>query len=445
MQKIFAFVLVLVLIPTVCVADRSHDNIDGDCRNIVPAPDVNFEGQTLRDAPDIVDPKLRQINALVNESCFAAAANALAKFEKEHPTEFRASFVRARIFWIYDEKGLAKTLLHAAVEKNPDFASGYLLLGSMALGEMDYATASRMLSATENQSPTNLWLFIDKLVLEARTIPTRAVVQRLIKVAKDPQFPGNVRQSAAEEVKLHGDRVDPQDLDEIYRTEISFESSVPLDQKMVEYAAWLVERQERTEDARRILHSVKTDDKGVERRRQLLLAESYLFDALKIDPVQTQRNFALIEKAKNELGGDLGQIASHATLDPYLSRLKGFLSATEDVDVKNEFGETGLCRSMMAIFLDVEYVNGLLENLADPNQICSATKTPPLGMIVTRGDQTDKRILILKELLRSGADPNPKIFDGHEDIKMFCADQPVSCEETLPILQAAWATSPKNQ
>jgi len=432
------------LSPTICVADRSRDDIDGDCRNVLPAPDVNVDGRTLRDAPDIVDPKLRQINALVNENCFAAANAALDLFEAEHPAEFRTAFVRARILWIHSRPDDAKALLRASIEKNPDFASGYVLLGSMALmQDRDNATASKMLDAAEKRSPSSLWLFIDRLVLEARAAPSRDVAQRLIKVAKDSRFPGNVRQSAAQEVELLGDKVDPQEMDEIYRTQISFESSKPLDEKQTTYAAWLIERQDRTADGRRVLRSAKIDDEGIERRRKTLLAESYLFDALKIDPVQTPRNFALVEKAKKELDGDLGPIVEASALDPYLTELKGFFRAVENVDTPDYNGETGLCMSVMAINLDVGYVNELLENVADPNQMCPATEMTPLGMIATRGDQADKRILILKELLRRGADPNPKVH--RMDLKTFCKNQPVSCSEILPILQAAWATAPSTK
>ena len=440
MQQIFRLVLVLLFFPAICSADRSRDRIDQDCGNIVPAPDVTYNGQTLRDAPDISNPQLRQINALVSENCFSAAAKALETFESENPTEFRSTFVRARMLWIFDRENDAKALLRSTIEQHPDFASGYLLLGSMALPEYDHVTAGKMFSVVERLSPSSLWLFVGKLILQDRTNPNPETQNQLIQLVQNPLFPGNARESAADEIKLHGEaNFDARIVDRIYQTEIGFESRSPHALKVITYATWLIEHQGRTEDARKVLRGLKTDDQSYSQGKKLLLAESYLFDAARIDPKQTSRNFALVEKARSELDGDLGPIVRASALDPYLAPLKGFFEVVEIVDTPNEIGETGLCMSLQALVMDVELIQGMLENLADPNQSCG--ETTPVGLVVTRGDDPEKRKVILQDLLRRGADPNPSVYSNYEDLKTFCKNTPSKCEKVLPLLEAAWGAA----
>ena len=412
------------------------------CATVKVEPDVAFDGRKLREIADIADPTLRRINTLLTQRCFDEAQADIEAFVAAHPGDHRVTYAQARGAWMTGSPAEAETLLSETISKYPDFASAYILLAGLKLDHEQYAEVGPLLDKAERLSPSDLWLFVDRLRLAALTSPDRALVETMARVMRDKRFRRDVR---VDMFALILDNLqslaDAATIDAAHQTHIAIGYNSPED-SITSYAFWLIEDQQRTADAREWLEPLlKTRLRHPEVVHKLL-AESYLFDAARIDPVQTERNFALIEKARNEMGGSIDSLARDAALNPRFKPLQGFFAVVEDIDKPNELGETGLCTGLQALALDVPMIKSMLANLADPNQHCSGPNTTPVGVILMFGrSQTAERRELLKELLARGADPDPTVFNM--DAITFCK-QDGRCDALLDILQPAWDAAGKH-
>ena len=412
------------------------------CATVKVEPDVAFDGRKLREIADIADPTLRRINTLLTQRCFDEAQADIEAFVAAHPGDHRVTYVQARGAWMTGSPAEAETLLTETIAKYPDFASAYILLAGLKLDHEQYAEVGPLLDKAERLSPTDLWLFVDRLRLAALTSPDRALVETMARVMRDKRFRRDVRVHMSARILNDLQQLaDAATIDAAHQTHIAFgyESQ---EASITWYALWLVEDQQRTADAREWLEPLLKTQLRHSEVVHKLLAESYLFDAARIDPVQTERNFALIEKARNEMGGNIDDLARDAALDPRFKPLQGFFAVVENIDKPNELGETGLCTALQAIVLDVPMIKSMLANLADPNQLCSSVNTTPVGVILIHAQaQTAERAELLKDLLARGADPNPAVFN--EDAITFCKNNG-RCDALLDILQPEWDAAAKH-
>lgn len=409
------------------------------CAAVQPVPDIPFDGHKLREIADISDPSLRRINELLTAGCFDEAASELDAYALAHPADHRITYLQARGAWMTGSPDQAEALLKDTISKYPDFASASILLAGLYLSREQYEPVSALLDSAQRIAPSDLWLFVDRLRLAAPTSPDSESIDTIVRVMQDKRFSRNVRLQMVALILNHlQQRVDAPTLDAAYRASIDFGINSRED-SVGRYALWLIEDQQRTAEARQWLEPLLQTPLRNPEFVHRMLAESYLFDAARIDPVQTSRNFALIEKARSEMGGNIDSIARDAALNRRLAPLQGFFAIVEDLDKPDDEGLTALCAALQALVLDVPMIKSMLGNLANPNQECAGgLNFTPVGLILiqARPQQTADRIDILKDLLARGADPNPHVFGT--DAITFCKNDARRCEALLGVLQPAW-------
>ena len=79
--------------------------------------------------------------------------------------------------------------------------SAKVLLAGIRFAQEDLAEVVRLLDETEPQSPTDLWIYMNRLRIEGLRSPSRDLLLRVLEIARSPAFPPNARETAADIAK----------------------------------------------------------------------------------------------------------------------------------------------------------------------------------------------------------------------------------------------------
>jgi len=406
------------------------------CDSVAPPPPVEFHGKVLKEAAEIADVELLTINAQIStRGCRDAALSRFAKYRAEHPDNYQSAFVEARLLYFYSTKERETKLLVDTLAAHPEFSSAKVLLGSLALERYDYRAARSLFGQAIQKFPNDLWANVGMLEIDARETLSMPAAKQLLEIAENSKFGGFPREAAAVEVM----RLSTLPLDmreEAYRVQLKFASATPISMKTQNLGRFLIEERHNYVEGRRVLMpylATEPDDEYA----QVLLAESYLFEAQAISPTPTPANAALIAQAKAVFGGDLSPVTARLAEYPELTKLQPLVAgSTFRPDATDQFGRTALCNSLLQ--LNLSGVRTALGAGADPNGKCG-NDTAVMFLLEPSANYT-KTAEILELLLQHGVDVDAKarFLNTNEFVDSaieVCQADPACREKLMPILK----------
>lgn len=354
---------------TAAAASGTTPSPDARCQHVTAEKPVTFHGRTLVETPDITDPELRLANALLSHRCRAEAILLVEKYNTVHPDDYRTRFLAARLAWTGGDSIRAEQIVWATLREHPDFASAQLLKASLFIEQERPDEARPLLDSLSLHSPTDLWVYLDGLRLEALSAPSQALRQTLLEITKNPGFPPSARETASQTGRQLPN-ISRDQFEAFYWADLDYESATPMACKIHNLAFLLSEDGGRFAQARALLESPKAqnaDCLGAERNR-VLLAQAYLMEAARISAGPTAANAALVSKAHEILGGDWSELARHVIGRPQFAALQPFLASATAPSSLDRYGRTQICNAVM--LLDVAAVQAQLDLGADPNGRC---------------------------------------------------------------------------
>jgi hypothetical protein len=226
---------------------------------------------------------------------------------------------------------------------------------------------------------------------------------------------------------------------------MGFESQTPRWDKAIALGRLLAEESGKTDEARKLLQGVLDDTAASDESRAyagVLMAETWLLDAARIDPTPTPRNATQVARAKAQMGDDrvpwpAGSVVSHD-----LSHLLPFVADVRDADEVGKDGLTALCRG--AQLLNVTQIRAALAAGAAVDGNCAGSTA--LAYVVRAGHGFfERKTPIVVALLEAGADPDPKLYPSSTYTAMtFCEEALPGCSASLlPLLSDAKAARAK--
>lgn len=373
------------------------------CLTVKPGVKFEFQGHPLLETPDIVEPELRLANALLSERCFDQMTRILEDFAAEHPDNYHASFVRARFLWIMVGTFQARVLTESVLRAHSDFTSMKILLASIYLEDKKFEDAAKLLDEVEKIHPEDLWLYMDRLRIEAGVVPTPDTVKTLSAIIADARFPPSARGQALNTAKYEiALNVPAAQSDEMFEQAMS-SGSVNNDCALADQARDVIElRGDSAAGVKLIEKHLRTSDEcaGTPLVR-ILLAEAYLLEAAKISPVPGPANATLARQAKEAMGGDLTPIVDRAPMRLFLVPILPFLNGFMDVRTVDGNGDTLICQAVA--FNNTAMVKALLARGADPNGRCEHDSLVMSLLLRPTRDKIPEHQLILRSLLERGA------------------------------------------
>lgn len=273
------------------------------CDKVVAGGPIDYRGTRLLETADIATPEIRRINVLISTRCYGEAREAIERYRMMAPRDYQIKFVEARLTAILADSNEAQEALAALLIKYPDFASLKVLRAFELIEAKQYDEASGLLDEAARRIPNDLWLVLDRLLIELRTGPRADVAQRLKAVVDNPQFPPSAREGMGIElVRLPG--VDKAVRASAYRTLLTFESATPFARKMQIFGYELVLENSDPDVAIELLVPAIADPRaaGVAEQLKMYLATAYLQKAAAVDAKPTPRNAALIAKGAEQFG-----------------------------------------------------------------------------------------------------------------------------------------------
>jgi hypothetical protein len=371
------------------------------CANVTVSAPVKFRNRTLVEIPDIQEPELRLANQLLSAGCYARAVNQLETVTRRDPDNAHAQYITARMAWMTMDASIAEQVINRALARHPDFTSGKVLLAGIRFEQEKLAESLALLNEAEARSPTDLWIHLDKMRVEVFKSPSADLRARLFEIIRNPAFPPNAREGAADAAKhLPQGR---KEYEEILWARLEIESNIGTACKTAELAFWLSEIDGRFADVIKLLESPRAQKGnclGLLDNR-VLLAQAYLMEAAKINAGPSAANAQLVKRADQLLGGDFTSLKTHAMERPQYARLKPFLDARVKVDTVDRYGYTALCNGVMA--LDPVHVREELEAGANPNQKCANSTLVRYMMLIATNEKDEERREIMGLLLQHGA------------------------------------------
>lgn len=367
----------------------------------VSAP-VKFRSRTLVEIPDITEPELRLANQLLSAGCYVGAVDRLEMVTRADPANRNAKYVTARMSWMKLGSPVAEQLLTQTLAEHQDFVSAKVLLAGIRYEQENLAEVVRLLDESEPRSPTDLWIFMNRLRLEGLRSPTRDLRERLLDIARNSAFPPNAREEAAEIAK-HLPHQSAQEYEEVLRARFDIDSNLGMPCKAAELAFWLGESQRRFSDVIKLLESprAKAGNCNSLKRNRTLLAHAYLMEAAKISAGPSPANQLLLDRADKILNGDYTDIAQYAMSRPQAATLAPFLAANVHPDEESTDGVTSLCSAISQ--LNVAAVRTQLEAGADPKGRCRNESLVGSLVYMATTQKDDQRREVLRALLEHGA------------------------------------------
>jgi tetratricopeptide (TPR) repeat protein len=392
---------------------RADEGIYGDppfCRTVAATREkpIAFGGHQLTEIPDITAPDLRLANRYISRRCYQSAAALLNAHRQEHPEDYRASYVAARLEWTTGDESNVEGILSDVLKEHQDFASGLVLLAGWKLEQGDFVGAARLLDQAVRVSPDDLWLYVDRLRIQASLSPPPELAKTLLAIAQDGRFPPNARETAAELGKRLPN-LSMAAFETFYRAELTFESGTPMPCKYANLAGLMSAQGHRYREVQQLLESpgaVAGQCQGLDMNR-MLLAESYLLQAAELDPKPSPRNAELRTKASVILRGDLTGLADWVMGRPQEQTLRPFLATAVPVDAVDANGNTRLCSAVTTF--SVQTVNEELNRGADPNGRCNTYRMSNYILHMATDKHVTERQAMLRALLGHGGKVEPKM------------------------------------
>ena len=393
----------LWLLPIHAQQPSSRDDVErARCASVRVLEPAKFAGRTLIEISDVTAPQMRLANMLVSSGCFEEAASLTAQYLRSSGADAQAAYVYARLTWRTRGSRAAEEFLAEQMRLYPSFLSLRVLVAGIRIDQGRFAEASEILDAVAPSAPTDLWVYLDRLRIQAATDPTRERARVLIALANDPQFPPNARLTAGDAVKhMHGG-VSEEDWETVYKGMLAAEAGAE-GCTASEYATWLIEIKDRVDDARKVLETYVAGHERCPRRghARVLLAYTYLIAAADIAPTATAANAVWLQRTDRLLEGDYSALASWLRDVPRGAKLWPLVADRFPPDTIDSAGRTRLCNAVMQLHIDV--VRSELEKGADPDEDCDGNAPLSVLLRMKTREHPHERQRILRLLLEHGA------------------------------------------
>lgn len=402
------------------------------CSQVQPDAAVTFFGKRLVDTPSLKSAQARRINAQMGRGeCLAMARASLGNLLADNPEDAELAYLDARSDALAGEGDVAERKLQAVLDARPGMQAARVLQASLLLDREQRVQARAMLSEASASQPDDLRAAFQLLRVNALDEPKGKGVGELFQVLRDDSLPPDLRETT-QVTLLYITALDLGQKEAALRESLRFESQTPRWDKANNLARLLAEESGKTGEARTHLQSVLAESGATPKAQslaRLLMAETWLLDAAKIDPAPSTRNADLIAKAGAQVDGNLVPLAGRIRKYHDLSPLRPFVAGVKDADERGSDGLTSLCRSTQ--LLDVERVREALAAGAAVDGECSGSTA--LAFLVRQGPGFyERKRPILQALLEAGAAPNPKLYPGSSYTAMsFCAEALPGCQDAL--------------
>lgn len=371
------------------------------CARVKGSEAVRFLGRELLETPDIEAPELRRANALVSARCFDEAGAALEAHVALHPDDDRASFVSARMAWIFGQRMRAEGLAVGALQRRPDFTSMKVLIASMRIDDGEYGEAERLLGEVVAAQPKDLRAYLGRLRIEAARAPSPELGEMLRRIAKDPAFPPAARLQA----EYTAGRLPSSGWAE---SDAIFESAMqdPVladDCRLARQAENLMELRNDPAAAAALLERYvgRNPTCYATPRVRTLLAEAHLLQAAAIAPRPSPDSQSHYDRARAALGDDFTLLAQRLAWRPQLAHVLPYVGGRFDPGARDAQGNTVLCAAVHA--LNVAMVAHALAHGGDAAAQCGRESPVSLVVLMATSSRVAERQAVLRALLEHGA------------------------------------------
>jgi hypothetical protein len=402
---------------------------------------VQFDGRALRDTPALQSAAARTLNAQLSRGeCMESARLSLAAQLAERPDDAELLYLDARSDALAGRNAVAERKTAALLEGTPGMAPATVLQASLLLDREQRDQAGAMLEAASAAQPNDLRAAFQLLRARALADPKGRGPAQLLRVLRDASLPPDLRETA-QATLLYITALDLGQKETALRESLRFESQTPRADKAAALGRLLAEESGKTDEARKVLQGVLDDPAASDQARRfarVLIAESWLLDAAKLDPAPTPRNAELVARARAQMGEDLLPLAARIRRFHDLSALRPFVADVRDADERGSDGLTALCRG--AQLLDGAKVRAALAAGAAVDGECAGSTA--LAFVVRSGPGLFARKQpIVAALLEAGANPDVKLYPSSTYTAMsFCEEnQPGCAAQLLPMLREAKA------
>lgn len=412
--------LLLCAFSTAAIAENLMDV----CARISDLPPVRFHGRLLEEFPDIRDPELRLANRLLTIGCYAPAYDKIRAHIRANNLSVPGRVMMARYAWYDGSIEDAKPHIGGALHADPDFVSAKVLLSSMAYAQGDIPKMRALLDEVEARAaPSDLWIYLNRLRLEALEKPSRRVRSLLLEIVRHPQFPVGAREAAAQAgVELPSQT--SSEVEEFMWARLEIKPSYYTGCSFLALARQLSEVGGRFEKTRELLESPDAADGGCGRMpmARLLLGQAYLMQAAGIFPGPAPANEHLIDKALFQLEGDLERLRIYARGRPQEKALKPFIDLPPPMEPPDGNGRTPVCNAIRE--LNVDEARRLLFRGADVLGKCDGASLmgTVMAMEGKSRESVNRQHFILRVLKFRGAWPtSSELARCEEHSSSFCS------------------------
>ncbi len=432
-------VALLVFAAPVLAQESADDTTAGaepappaSCTSVNPDRSLRLLDREVRDTPALAAAPLRKLNAQLSrgecQSIAAAAIDAVLIAGDESPGAY---YLEARADALAGRRNVAERKVAAALERSPGYAPLLVLKASLLLDREQRVQARELLSQAETSQPGDLRSAFQRMRVDALDAPKGDGARQLMKVLRDDKLPPDVRDGAMQTV-LYLTALDIDKKQDAVREGLLFESQTSRADKLNTLARLLAEESGKTEAARKLLQQVLDNKQALPdatHMAEVLMAETWLLDAARIDPQPSARNADLVAKARAAANEDMVPLAGRIRGLHDLSALLPFVADVHDANARGPDGLTLICRG--AQLLDESKIRRALEAGADVDSECSGSTA--LAYVVRQGPGFfNLKRDILAVLLAAGANPDPKLYPGSSYTAMsFCAESLPGCAEAL--------------
>lgn len=427
--------------PAAAPRAQDGDEAPASCRNLDPDARLRFFGRALSDAPGLASADARRLHAWLSRGeCAELAASDIGQRIAGNPDDVEMAYLEARSDALAGRRQVAERRVDALLERAPQLQPAQVLKATLLLDREQRTEAREWIARAIAANPDDLRAAFVQLRADVLDAPKGEGAGKLAKVLKDASMPPDLREEA-QATLLYLTALDIDRKESALREGLKFESQTPRWNKSIALARLLAEEAGKPAEARKVAQGV-VDDEGApadaQHEARVLVAETWLLEAARIDPTPTARNAEQVANAKAAVDGDMVPVAGRVRRYHDLSALMPFVADVEDPEARGQDGLTLLCRG--ARLLEPTKVKRALEAGAAVDGECSGSTA--LAYVVRQGpgfwgQKTD----VLALLLAAGADPDPKLYPGSSYTAMsFCAESLPGCPEALlPLLKDAAA------
>jgi hypothetical protein len=416
MKRIFlvAGLLALNILSSSTKAATPHpvDTQASFCSAVKAGKPVKFHGRTLVEIPDITEPELRLVDRLLSVGCFDLANENFQAFQAANPMARNAGYIIARAQWMGRDKYGAQKTLDEVLKAHPDFASAKVLLAGLRYSDGMFNDTARLLDEVEPKSPQDLWVFMNRLRIEAVRNWSGDLLARLVEIARDPAFPPAARVAAADiGIMFIGQQSD--EYGALLRGAFEADSAVTAC-KAKDLAMWLSWERGKYAETRQLLESPRATRTHClsNATSRLLLAEAYIAEAVAISPRPSPKTERLVQRAAELVEGDFTELLRNAEIRESARHMQPFLAALVHPEEFDAAGNTPICNAIFLLKADV--VAAQLDAGADPEGRCEGDKFSLVGSVIHQvtPNLVEKRKAVLRTLLEHGARPDKAELDA---------------------------------